>query len=128
MKQRIVCSGTFDTIHKGHIEYLRASKALRENSELIVIVARDKNSALIKGKETINKEDVRLEKIKALDFVDEAVLGFKDKSKIIDRVVSLKPDVLALGHDQWAKEEWLKEEFSKRNLEIDIVRMQRFDK
>ena len=127
MKQIIVCSGTFDILHNGHIKYLKAAKALRENLELVVIVARDINSARIKGKETINNEKIRLQKIKALDFVDKAVLGFKDKSMVIDRVVSLKPNILALGHDQWAKEDWLKEEFAKRNFNVEIVRMPKFD-
>jgi len=44
MKTRIVCAGTFDVLHTGHIEYLKSAKALVGDVDLIVIVARDSNS------------------------------------------------------------------------------------
>ena len=125
-KIRILCCGTFDRLHTGHISYLKSSKDLVMDSELIVIVSRDFNSEKIKGKRTINNERVRLQGIKEIDFVDEAVLGF-EMERIIDRVVSLRPNILALGHDQWAKESWLSEELEKRGFDVRIVRMQRFE-
>jgi len=128
MKKRIVCAGTFDILHTGHVEYLKAAKALVEDAELIVIIARDKNSEKIKGKKTVNNEELRLERIRALDFVDRAVLGYEESSRIIDRVVSLKPDIIALGYDQWAKEDWLHDELIKKGLDVKIVRMPEFDK
>ncbi len=127
MTTRIVCSGTFDVLHTGHVEYLKKAKALARDSVLIVIVARDDNSFEIKKKRPKNNENVRLERIKALDFVDEAVLGF-ELDKIIDRVVSLKPDIIALGYDQWAGEDWLREELRKRGVEVRIVRMGEFER
>ena len=127
MTIRIVCSGTFDVLHTGHVEYLKKAKALARDSVLIVIVARDDNSFEIKKKRPKNNENVRLERIKALDFVDEAVLGF-ELDKIIDRVISLKPDIIALGYDQWAGEDWLREELRKRGVEVRIVRMGEFER
>jgi len=128
MKKRIVCAGTFDILHTGHIKYLKAAKALVENSELIVIVARDKNSEKIKGKKTVNNEEIRLKRISDLNFVDEAVLGYEKSSRIIDRVVSLRPDIVALGYDQWAKEDWLKSALKEKGLDVKIVRMEKFEK
>ncbi len=122
-KTRILCAGTFDRLHTGHIEYLKSAKALAENSELIVIVARDETSANIKKKRTLNAEKIRFERLKALNIADEVVLGY-EQSKIIDRIISLKPDIIALGYDQWAKEEWLSE-----NLKgVKIIRMPQFEK
>jgi len=128
MKKRIVCAGTFDILHTGHISYFRAAKALVEEAELIVIVARDKNSEKIKGKKSVNGERFRLKKIRDLDFVDKVVLGYEESSRIIDRVVSLKPDIIALGYDQWAKEDWLHDELIKKGLDVKIVRMPEFEK
>jgi len=127
MKTRIICAGTFDILHTGHIEYLKTAKALAQNSKLIVIVARDANSEKIKGKKTINDEQIRLEKIKELDFVDEAVLGFEGNNAI-KRVISLNPDIIALGYDQWAKEDWLDGELKKNGVNVKIFRMNKFDK
>jgi len=127
MKTRVICAGTFDKLHSGHIEYLKTAKNLAEDSELFVIVARDDTSQKIKGKNTVNIEEVRLRNVKDLDFVDKAVLGY-EASGIIDRVVSLKPDIFALGYDQWAKEEWLDNELRKRGMTVKIIRIEKFKK
>jgi len=127
MKKRVVCAGTFDRLHTGHIEFMKRSKALVEDAELVVIVARDRMSEEKKGKRTVNSEDMRLKRISELDFVDEAVLGYEG-GKVIDRVVSLKPDIVALGFDQWAREDWLSEELKKKGLAVRIVRMERYEK
>ena len=124
---RILCAGTFDKIHTGHIEYFEKAKKLAEDPYLIIIVARDDNSERIKKKKTINNQKTRLEKVKALNIADEVVLGY-EKGKIINRIVNLKPDIVALGYDQWAEEEWLSEELKKRNLNVKIVRMPEFKK
>lgn len=127
MTTRILCSGTFDKLHEGHKEYFRQSKALAKDAELTVIVARDSNSKRIKGKPTINSEELRLKGISELEVVDQAVLGYEGE-RVIERVISLKPDIIALGHDQWAKEDWLKEELEKEGHIPKIVRMPKYNK
>jgi len=122
MKTRILCTGTFDKLHTGHISYLKTAKNLKENSELFVIVARDKTSKDIKHKTPKNNEKTRLRRIQLLPFVDKAVLGY-EKERILERVKSLKPDIIALGYDQWAREDWLKEK-----LKIKVVRIRKFKK
>jgi len=123
MKTRILCTGTFDKLHIGHLEYFKSAKALAKNSILIVIVARDATSKEIKHKTPLNNEQTRLTKIQSLDMVDKAVLGYT-KARMLDRVISLKIDILALGHDQWVKEDWLKENLSN----IRVVRLKKFKK
>jgi FAD synthetase len=127
MATRILCSGTFDRLHTGHVGYMKAAKALASDAELIVIVARDKTSKRIKDKIPKNDEKTRLSRVRRFDFVDKAVLGFLG-DKAIKRVVSLSPDILALGHDQWAKEEWLAKELGKSGVNCKIVRMPKFEK
>jgi len=131
---RVVCAGTFDKLHAGHISYLKAAKELvgkdsKERAELIVIVARDSTSERIKGKKTENDEEERVKRVRDLDFVDQAVLGYKSGGKegMVDRVVSLRPDIVALGYDQWAKEEWLERELNDKGLKVKIIRMPKFD-
>ncbi|MDO8509238.1 MAG: adenylyltransferase/cytidyltransferase family protein [Nanoarchaeota archaeon] len=128
MKTRVVCAGTFDILHTGHIEYLKNSKALSKNSELIVIVARDINSERIKGKKPINNENIRLKNIQSLNFVDNVILGSDVKFNPINTIASLNPDIIALGHDQWAKEEWLSSSLKEIGITPKIVRMPQFEK
>lgn len=125
--ERIICSGTFDKLHTGHVKYFEEAKDLAENPYLIVIVAKDNNSERIKKKKTINNEKTRLKRVKELGIADKVVFGY-EQERMIDRIVDLKPDIIALGHDQWAKEEWLKKKLRKRNIEPKIVRMPKFDK
>lgn len=127
MKTRVLCAGTFDTLHHGHMAYLKSAKALAENSELIVIVATDSVSKKIKHKIPVNNEETRLEKIRSLEFVDEAVLGFEG-NRMIERVISLKPDIIALGYDQWPNEYSLKQELEENGLNVKIIRMPKFSK
>ena len=44
----VMCAGTFDTIHPGHLYFL--SEAKKYGDKLIVVVARDETSEKMKGK------------------------------------------------------------------------------
>ncbi|MAH01916.1 FAD synthase, partial [Candidatus Woesearchaeota archaeon] len=70
--KKVMAFGSFDMLHKGHEAYLKEAKSYGDY--LIVIVARDDSIMKFKGKEPKNDENYRLEQIKKLDFVDEAVL------------------------------------------------------
>jgi len=117
--KKIMTFGSFDILHEGHKHYLQEAKSFGDY--LVVIVARDENIIRFKGKTPKNNENYRLEQIKRLDFVDEAVLGHK--GDIFEVLEEYKPDVICLGYDQkTVEEEKLKEELEKRNLKVEIVR------
>ena len=116
-RRKVLATGTFEFLHPGHIHYLKEAKKLGD--ELIVLVARD-NMIRHKPKPIIPEEQ-RLEMVSALKLVDKAVLG-SDKD-IYEPLYELKPDVVALGHDQHFDEEELRREFKKRNLNIEVVRI-----
>ena len=44
---RVLCSGTFDYLHAGHVSFIEQAAALGD--ELFVVVARDENVKRIKG-------------------------------------------------------------------------------
>jgi FAD synthetase len=129
MKKKIVlASGTFDLLHLGHVKYLEeAKKAGGENAKLVVIVARDSTVKKIKGKAPVMPEDQRRSLVESLRVVDEAVLGYEDMdmSKVIDEI---KPDVIALGHDQDYIEKELKEAINEKGLDVQIVKIGKFGK
>lgn len=116
---KVMAFGSFDMLHEGHKHYLREARSYGDY--LIVIVARDENILRFKGRNPKNDENHRLNEVKKLDFVDEAVLGHKED--ILKVLEEYKPDVICLGYDQKTiNEEKLRQELKKRNIKAEIVR------
>lgn len=105
MATRVVCAGTFDHLHLGHISFLNQAKEL--GSELIVIVARDENVWRIKGISPDHDEDFRRLKVEQTGIPDRVVLGYLDKD-LFSILMDLLPDIVALGYDQRVNEENIK--------------------
>jgi len=116
---KVITFGTFDYLHAGHESYLRQAK---ENGDyLIVVVARDKTVRSIKGALPDKPERKRLKAIKSLPYVDKAILGNKDdKFKLIRQ---LKPDIIALGYDQFVFTYELEKLLIRNKLNTRIVRL-----
>lgn len=130
MKKRtvVLASGVFDLLHIGHVRYLEESKkAGGKNAKLIVIVATDNTVEKRKGKKPVLPEDQRLELVKSLKVVDEAILGYEDFdiNKVIDKI---KPDIITVGHDQEGVEREAKKAIAEKGLDIRVVRIGRFGK
>ena len=117
--KKVMAFGSFDILHIGHESYLKQAKSFGDY--LIVIIARDENILRFKGRKPRNDENYRLNEVKKLDFVDEAVLGHKED--ILEVLDEFNPDVICLGYDQRTVEmEQLKRELEKRNLKAKVVR------
>jgi FAD synthetase len=130
MKKRtvVLASGVFDLLHIGHVRYLEESKkAGGKNAKLVVIVATDNTVEKRKGKKPVLPEDQRLELVKSLKVVDEAILGYEDFdiNKVIDKI---KPDIITVGHDQEGVEREAKKAIAEKGLDIRVVRIGRFGK
>ncbi|RDD53196.1 MAG: FAD synthase [Candidatus Korarchaeota archaeon NZ13-K] len=124
MGRRVMVAGTFDILHEGHIKMLWEAKNLAgDDGELIVVVARDENVRRFKKRDPVLDESVRAYIVKNLKPVDRVVIGDKDP---LESVVKLRPDVIALGYDQWADEEWLRRELESRGLKVEVVRLPKF--
>ena len=124
----ILASGVFDLLHYGHIKFLEeAKKHGGPGARLVVIVARDETVMKLKGKPPIIPEDQRRALVEALEVVDEALLGFEelDLEAVIERI---KPDVIAVGHDQNDIEVWTRDIVAEKGLELRVVKIGRFGK
>jgi FAD synthetase len=127
-KKVVLASGTFDLLHFGHVKYLEeAKKAGGKNAELIVIVARDGTVEKRKGKKPVMPEDQRRSLVESLKVVDEALLGYEefDMGKVIEKI---RPDVIAVGHDQDGIEREVRKAVAGKNLDIQVVKIGRFGK
>jgi FAD synthetase len=127
-KRVVLASGTFDLLHLGHVRFLEeAKKAGGKDAELVVIVARDSTVKARKGKKPVMPEDQRRALVESLKVVDEAILGLEDFS--IDNVIEkIKPDVIAVGHDQDGIEKEVLKAVEKRKVAIEVAKIGRFGK
>jgi len=124
----VLASGVFDLLHIGHVRYLEESKKTGgKNAKLVVIVATDSTVEKRKGEKPVLPEDQRLELVKSLKVVDEAVLGYEgfDINKAIEKV---KPDIITVGHDQERVKKETEKAIAERGLNIRVVRIGRFGK
>jgi FAD synthetase len=118
---KILCTGTFDILHPGHLDYFRQAKEFGDF--LIVVVARD-SSAVKEGKTLRFGEQERLANVASQPLVDKAILGNEgDKLKIVEQE---KPDIICLGYDQKIDETKLKEILAQRGLTPRIIRAQAY--
>ena len=112
--KKVMCSGTFDGLHPGHLNFFK--QANKQGDYLVVVVARDINVKKIKERLPRNNEQLRLRKVKQVDIIDEAILG--QTGNIYNIIKTIKPDVICLGYDQKVDIEKL-----KINFKGEIIRL-----
>jgi FAD synthetase len=122
MLKKVMVFGTFDPLHKGHLNYFEQAK--KHGNYLVVVVARDETIRKGKNREPSKPEKERIEKIRELEVVDKVLLGYKgDKLQIVKQE---NPDILCLGYDQKVCIEELRERLKKLVLKPEIKRMKPF--
>lgn len=96
----VFTNGTFDILHRGHVEYLAAARAL--GNVLMVGLNTDASIRRIKGKgRPINRNRDRAAVLAALRSVDYVCFfGSNTPLRLIERLL---PDVIVKGAD-WKKE------------------------
>ena len=112
----VAISGYFDPLHVGHIEYIKLAKKLGD--KLIVIVNNDAQCKIKKGKFFMNQED-RLEIIKSIMWVNDAILSVDSDGTVCKSLALIKPNVFANGGDRHNKE--IPESDICRKLGIKII-------
>ncbi len=127
MKGLVLAFGSFDLFHPGHLSYLESAR--KYGNKLIVIVARDESIKTIKKRTPLFEEKDRLRILKAIRFIDDAVIGIKlktleDEYNIIKKY---KPSVLAFGYDQKIDEKKLKEWLKHNKINARIVRIKAYN-
>lgn len=119
---RVLATGTFDILHPGHILYLTEAKALGD--ELYVIVARE---SMIKHKpKPVIPEEQRAAMVSALRIVDKVILG--SDNDLFEPLREIKPDIIALGKNQFFDEKELETKLRERGIMAKVVRIGSFEK
>ena len=125
--KRVLAAGKFDILHLGHIAYLEQAKELAgEDGELVVVIALDKTIVRERGAPPVFPAEQRRKIVESMKFVDRAIVGLDtdDHTKIVSEI---KPDIIALGYDQYTDTAALETHFVSKGLETKIVRLEKRD-
>ncbi len=121
-----MATGTFDLIHPGHGLFLEEAKKLGgENAKLVVVLARD-STVRSKKRIPIINENQRLEMVKFLKPVNEAVLG--SETDMFEVVEKIKPDIIAIGPDQKFDLDDLRKDLKNRGFTCQVKRITKYHK
>ena len=115
----VFVGGGFEIIHYGHVYTLAKAKSLGD--ALVVSVARDSTIRRRKSREPLIGEADRVRLLSALKDVDAAILGVE--GDIYITLEKVKPDVVALGYDQYHLEDDVRKEAARRGMKVEVVRL-----
>ena len=93
-KKIVMCHGTFDLVHPGHIRHLFYAK--RKGDVLIVSITGDK-FVTKQSKGTYVPEDLRIRNLAALELVDYAFIDFNFKP--LSLISKIKPNYFVKGYE-----------------------------
>jgi len=123
--KRVLAAGKFDLLHLGHLAYLeQARKLAGKDGELIVIIALDKTIEKERGAPPVFPQEQRRRLVEALGVVDKAIIGL-DTEDHTEIVVQTRPDIVALGHDQYTDIDKLEKRIAEKGLHTKIVRLEK---
>jgi D-beta-D-heptose 7-phosphate kinase/D-beta-D-heptose 1-phosphate adenosyltransferase len=94
---KIFVNGTFDILHRGHLEMLRYARSLGD--ELMVCIDSDSRVRELKGESRpINNQDDRKFMIDSLKWVDRCWV-FSDEEELEKIIELYQPDIMVKGSD-----------------------------
>lgn len=103
--KKVITYGTFDLLHKGHVNILKRAK--EQGDHLTVVVSSDEFNAL-KGKKAYTSYEDRKYILEAIKYVDEVLPEHTWEQKI-DDVKNNDIDVFVMGDDWTGKFDFLSE-------------------
>lgn len=94
---KVIVNGTFDILHRGHLELLQFARS--QGDQLLVCIDTDRRVKELKGDtRPINNQDDRKFMLYNLRTVDTVML-FDSKEELINIIKEYKPDIMVKGSD-----------------------------
>ena len=116
---RVMVNGTFDIVHRGHIELLNYAKSLGDF--LLVAIDTDRRVTELKGEHRpINNQWDRMFMLDNLRSVD-SVRFFDSKEELIDIIKEYNPEVYVKGSDWKSDKGSTAEQYCKQVIYYDRV-------
>lgn len=119
LRMKVMVNGTFDILHRGHLELLNYAKSLGD--QLLVAIDSDRRVTELKGigRPINNQEDRKLflYNLRAVDIV----MLFDSKEELITIMKEYKPDVYVKGSDWKHDKGSTAEQYCKQVIYYDRV-------
>ena len=116
---KVMVNGTFDIVHRGHIEMLNYAKSLGDF--LLVAIDTDRRVKELKGElRPVNNQWDRMFTLDNLRAVD-SVRFFDSKEELIDIMKEFKPDIYVKGSDWKHDRPSTAEQYCKQVIYYDRV-------
>lgn len=132
---RVFVNGTFDIVHRGHLEMLEYARSLGD--EVLVAIDSDRRVQELKGRERpINNQTDRQFMLESIKYVDRVCI-FDSDEELVDAIKQYGVDIMVKGSDykgypvigqEYCKQiEFfkLKDEYSTTKTIQDITRRRR---
>ncbi|MCI8870348.1 MAG: Gfo/Idh/MocA family oxidoreductase [Lawsonibacter sp.] len=104
--KRVITYGTFDLLHKGHINLLRRAKAL---GDYLIVGVTSEGYDYYRGKLNVKQNlTERIENIRASGLADEIIVEEYEGQKL-DDIIKWNIDIFAIGSDWIGRFDYLKE-------------------
>ena len=117
LEKTVFVNGTFDILHRGHLELLKYAKSLGD-----VIVGIDTDECVRKKKgptRPINNQEERKFHLENLKSVDE-VIFFSSEPEFEGLIKSLQPDIIIVGSD-WKEKSTIKSYYDGELIFFDRI-------
>ncbi len=121
--KKVLVFGTFDGLHKGHLDFFRQAK--EHGDYLVVVVGRDSTVLAVKKHLPKHNENKRLDAVLKAENVDYARLGNEGDNRYAV-IFEVNPDAICLGYDQTHFTEKLEEKLKEMGLNIPVVRLKAY--
>ncbi len=116
--KRVMVNGTFDILHRGHIELLNFARS--QGDKLLVAIDTDRRVKELKGiNRPVNNQEDRKFHLENLKAVDTVVL-FDTKEQLEAIMQGWQPDVYVKGSD-WAGKSTTASKYAKEVIFYDRV-------
>ncbi len=117
--KRVMVNGTFDILHRGHLDLLRYAR--QQGDQLLVAIDTDRRVKELKGSQRpINNEADRKLMLHSLRDVDIVML-FDTTEELIQIMEDFKPDVYVKGSDWKHDKGSTAEQYCKKVIYYDRV-------
>lgn len=116
---KVMVNGTFDVLHRGHLQLLNYAKSLGD--QLLVAIDSDRRVKELKGDDRpINDVDDRKILLYNLKSVD-IVMVFDSEEDLLDIVKEYKPDVYVKGSDWKHDKNSIAEQYCNKVIYYDRI-------